>query len=160
VFRLFFLVSGMINLLQPSTLILLNLCLAALLSGLIWTIQLVHYPSFLDVGTEEYLVYQRNHMRNISYLVIPLMLLELGFGAYLQIQHHISPIHWTISLSSALLGLIWITTFVVSSPLHGQLVAVGYDREIIRKLINTNWIRTFAWTFRFLIFFWLMLKGQ
>ncbi len=58
--------------------VLLNLTLSAMLTGLIWTIQIVHYPGFLGVGVEKFIAYQHNHMRTISYVVIPLMVAELS----------------------------------------------------------------------------------
>jgi hypothetical protein len=142
---------------QPHNLLLINLSLSAVLCGLIWTIQLVHYPSFLDVGSDEYLIYQRNHMKNISILVGPLMLLELVFGIYLQLQQWQTPIHWSVHIASLLLVVVWLITFIVSSPLHGRLIQGGFDKLAIQKLIDTNWIRTLAWTGRFLIFFFLLL---
>jgi hypothetical protein len=143
---------------SPYSLLLINLLLAALLSGLIWTIQLVHYPGFMDVGPDEYLTYQRNHMRNISLLVLPLMLAELGFTALLQYQHFVQPIHWSIHMASLLLLVIWLTTFFISSPLHGKLLSDGYDTTHISRLVNSNWIRTLAWSGRTLIYFLLLLN--
>ncbi|MFP4093936.1 MAG: hypothetical protein ACLFUB_05600 [Cyclobacteriaceae bacterium] len=144
--------------LSQTNLLLINLSLAALLTGLIWTVQLVHYPGFMDVGPGEYLHYQRNHMRSISILVMPLMLAELGFTAMLQYQHLSQPIHWSVTLCSVLLLVIWLTTFFISSPLHAKLLADGYNPTHISRLVNTNWVRTLAWTGRFLIYFLLLLK--
>lgn len=143
---------------QSFNLILANLCLSALLCGLIWTIQLVHYPSFLDVGSKEYLLFQQNHMRNISLLVMPLMLLELAAGIYLLFAQLSNHIHWSVYPATFFLILIWAVTFFVASPLHGRLVSGGYNVENIQKLINANWWRTIAWTGRTIIFFLLLLK--
>lgn len=139
-------------------LLLSNLCLSAILCGLIWTVQLVHYPSFLDVGSKEYLIFQQNHMRNISLLVMPLMLLELFVGIYLQVAHFSTNIHWAVYVATALLILIWFVTFFIASPLHGRLVSQGYNADNIQKLINANWWRTIAWTGRTIILFLLLLK--
>ena len=142
---------------MPGTalLILGNLTLAAILTGLIWTIQLVHYPGFLKVGAEGFLVYQQAHMRTISYLVIPLMLSELALGVMLQWTHWKDPIHGTVYLATLSLLLIWLSTWFISSPLHGKLLQIGFDPSTIRKLVNTNWIRTVCWSLRTIVLFYL-----
>ena len=48
------------------------------LVGLIWTIQLVHYPLFDGVGAEGFAAYERRHAAAITWLVAPLMLGELA----------------------------------------------------------------------------------
>ena len=145
---------------MPSTalLILGNLTLAAILTGLIWTIQLVHYPGFLKVGAEGFLVYQQAHMRTISYLVIPLMLSELTLGALLQWAHWKDPIHRTVYLATLNLLLIWLSTWLISSPLHGKLLQNGFDPSTIQRLVNTNWIRTVCWSLRTIVLFYLVWK--
>ena len=52
------------------------------LVGLIWTIQVVHYPSFSYVDNDHYIDFQHFHMRAITYIVMPLMLFELAFEIY------------------------------------------------------------------------------
>ena len=143
--------------LSTGSLVLINLTLSTLLTGLIWTIQLVHYPGFLGVGTDGFLAYQQNHMRNISYLVIPLMLAELVMAGLLQYYHRGLP-PWSIYLSTGLVVFVWATTFFVSSPLHGKLVTYGYDSNIIQQLVVTNWLRTVAWSFRTGILFFLIVQ--
>ena len=48
-----------------------NLVLAAALAGLIWTIQLVHYPLFALVGAAEWPRYGDEHRRRITWLAAP-----------------------------------------------------------------------------------------
>ena len=143
--------------LSTGSLVLINFTLSTLLTGLIWTIQLVHYPGFLGVGADGFLAYQQNHMRNISYLVIPLMLAELIMAGLLQYYHQgLSP--WSIYLSTGLVIFIWATTFFVSSPLHGKLVTYGYEASVIQQLVVTNWLRTVAWSLRTGILFYLVIQ--
>ncbi len=143
-----------------NELILVNLVLSAILTGLIWTIQIVHYPGFMGVGTQDFLAYQQQHMRTISYVVVPLMLSELAATVFLLFR---TPAFCTkeIYTAAVMVGIIWVTTMLVSSPLHGKLASQGYDTEIIRRLVATNWIRTIAWTVRTAILsgvIWYMLK--
>lgn len=143
--------------LSTGLLVLINLTLSATLTGLIWTIQLVHYPGFLGVGADGFSDYQQNHMRTISYLVVPLMLAELTMALLLQFYYRSLPA-WGIYLATALVLFIWAITFFISSPLHGKLASQGYDSGLIRQLVTTNWLRTVAWTTRTGVLFFLTLQ--
>ena len=116
-------------------------------TGLIWTIQLVHYPLFLKVGPDHFVDYEHEHTTKISYLVIPSMITELATGIFLAVSNGITSIYGLLFL---LLSLIWLSTFSLQVPLHNALNH-SYDPEKIRRLVNTNWIRTLAWTLRSLI---------
>jgi hypothetical protein len=50
---------------------------------------------------------------------------------------------------------IWLSTFFLQVPLHERL-AQGFDAETHRSLVNTNWIRTAAWTLRAVLVLWLL----
>ena len=66
-----------------NTLLLVNLAVSWALVGLIWTIQLVHYPSFSFVAEDHFLEFHRHHTRSITWVVMPLMLVELALAFYL-----------------------------------------------------------------------------
>lgn len=125
------------------------------LVGLIWTIQIVHYPLFESVGTQNYAVYQASHMSRITYVVAPVMLAELGTAVYFSFVNYepIDRILFWIGLMLAI--LIWISTALVQSPIHGRL-AEKFDENLVRKLILTNWIRTILWTMRGALVLWMI----
>ena len=58
--------------------LLVHGCAVFLLTGMIWTIQLVHYPGFADVERRQWPAYHRRHSRNIYFIGLPLMLTELA----------------------------------------------------------------------------------
>ena len=58
-------------------LLLLNFLLAAYLTGVIWTVQLVHYPGFAQANRETFILFHREHSRRISWVVMGPMVLEL-----------------------------------------------------------------------------------
>ena len=58
-----------------------NLACAWFLAGLIWTIQVVHYPLFSRVGREGFAAYEQAHSGMITPLVGPVMLAELAAAA-------------------------------------------------------------------------------
>ena len=117
------------------------------LVGLIWTIQVVHYPLFAGVGADRFAAYQESHARLITMVVGPLMLIEaLTTLLFLTIRPPgISA--WVAWVGAGLLAVIWISTAVLQVPAHGRL-AEGFDPETHTRLVNTNWIRTIAWTAR------------
>ena len=114
------------------------------LVGLIWTIQMVHYPLFAQVGPEHFVAYHRRHTREITLVVGTLMLAELVTAALLVLEGNRDP--WLLA-SLPLLALIWISTGFVQIPLHNTLTT-GFDAHAHRRLVTTNWWRTAAWSAR------------
>ena len=118
-----------------------------LMVGVIWMVQLVHYPLFAHVGAEQFPQYEGLHRTWISMLVMPLMLIEIGTGALLLLSAPagISPLwFWA---GAVLLGVIWASTFFIQVPLHDQILK-AFDVEAIQRLVRSNWIRTMAWSLR------------
>lgn len=111
--------------------------------GLIWIVQLVHYPLFAQVGQASYPDYHRSHSSRITWIVAPAMLIEaiLTVGCVLSLPSVFS------ALAAALLAVAWLSTFLIQVPLHGRLTQ-GLDLAILRRLVTTNWVRTAAWSGR------------
>ncbi len=114
------------------------------MTGLIWFVQIVHYPLMAQVGAEHYRDYQLAHESRTGLVVIGPMLVELGCAVALL---------WTAvptSLSGTglgALGLVWGSTFLLQVPCHNKLRA-GLDQAIVERLVRTNWIRTIGWSAR------------
>lgn len=119
------------------------------LIGLIWTIQLVHYPAFKYIDKEKFIAFEKMHTSKISLLVAPLMVLELMIAC---IHLYEKPAQPYAMISLFLVLLIWISTFTLSVPCHSMLKN-GKDEKIIHKLILTNWVRTILWTFKGILIF-------
>lgn len=133
--------------------IVLTVALAATsaMAGVLWVIQLVHYPIFdaVDRGTDDELwrSFGDRHRRSISFVVGPFMLLEGVTGIWLVVD---PPPGVSLALpliAAALMAVAYGTTAFVSVPLHEQLTAT-YAEDAHRRLVSTNWIRTIAWTAR------------
>jgi len=115
------------------------------MTGLIWTVQVVHYPLFSMVGAGEHVSYERAHMSRIAWLVGPMMILEAATAAVVLGSPGLGLPRWMPTTGAALLGVIWLSTALLQGPMHGRL-ARGFDPFIHRALVRTNWIRTMAWT--------------
>ncbi len=125
----------------------LHLFATLLMTGVVWFVQLVHYPSFRFVSTEKGIEAVRFHQRNTSYLVMPLMLTEMGTGILLMSSSWITQYGNYLLINLALLFLIWGVTFLRMMPIYRRLNQ-NMNEESISSLISTNWIRTALWTAR------------
>ena len=131
-----------------NTTLALNLFSSFFLCGLIWVIQIVHYPMFYHLEKNRFSKYIRLHGYRISFIVIPVMIIELLTSialVFLASQYFYFHIAGLVAVS-----IIWLTTFFVQVPLHNQLAQIK-SKFIIRKLIRTNWIRTILWTLNLLL---------
>jgi hypothetical protein len=130
-----------------SALLYLQFLSAVFMTGLIWFVQIVHYPLFGSVGGASWPTYHAAHCRHTGNLVLPVMLVEIGTAAALLLLSpalRTSPLY---SILCALLGLIWLSTALLQAPLHHHLRR-SPGPALLRRLLLTNWIRTTAWTLR------------
>ena len=115
--------------------------------GIIWFVQIVHYPLMAWVGPDRFREYSLHHQTRTTWVVVGPMLLE-AFTAVTLLGLHpamlLSPWHLAAGL---LLAAIWFSTFLWQVPIH-QRLAAGFDEYLIRRLVRTNWLRTWAWTAR------------
>ena len=125
----------------------LSTSMSLLMTGLVWFVQVVHYPLFLRVGRTGFTTYAATHSRLTSILVVPLMLIELATSLWLLVSPPAAISGVTAIAQFALLLLIWGSTFALQVPLHRRL-GDGYDRAVVRRLVASNWIRTGLWSTR------------
>jgi hypothetical protein len=124
-----------------------------MMTGLIWLVQVVHYPSFHHIDQTQFRQFSTFHTQNITYIVMPLMAVELLSSLVLVIRN---PDPFNLSMI-ALLAIIWLSTAFISVPCHNQL-AHGYNAEVVDHLIRTNWIRTIAWTIKSALLIWTLFR--
>lgn len=120
------------------------------MTGVIWTIQIVHYPTF-GFTREQFDEFHKFHSNRITWVVLPMMAVEL-LTASLIVYSNISVL-WL----SNLLGVLatWVATGLVSVPLHRRL-SKTFEVEAAQKLVATNWIRTSIWSVRSISFLVLL----
>jgi len=122
-----------------------HLIFSSIMTGVIWVIQIVHYPSFHFIEKELYTAFQKFHMNKISIIVIPIMLAELITGVMLLFDKSSKDSFLITSL--IILILIWALTGVFFSKVHSKLI-FGYQELVVNQLVVMNWIRTLLWTLR------------
>ena len=135
-------------------LLLLHIFSTIFMCGLIWVIQLVHYPSYIYIEEDRFEEFQKFHIKNITFIVAPIMLIEL-FTSFLLLAVDFNNSLLQINLISII--LIWISTFCLSIPCHNKLTKKK-NLMMIKRLVMTNWIRTILWSLRLIIIFKISLQ--
>jgi hypothetical protein len=115
----------------------------AAMCGLIWFVQIVHYPLFAAIGRTEFPRYAEAHRRLTSWVVAPVMGVELISAVLVWGNRPGAPAVFGL----VVLGLIWLSTAFVQVPLHERL-GRGFDAAAAARLVRTNWLRTIGWTVR------------
>ena len=121
------------------------------MAGLIWFVQVVHYPMIASFDRENFAAHEKEHCDRTGLVVVPLMLGEIFTFALLLVEGVRSN---AFLLSGLLLAIIWTSTFFLQVPLHRALLQ-GWNAGAHRRLVATNWIRTLAWTGRAGLLCWL-----
>jgi uncharacterized membrane protein len=136
---------------------LVHLPATLFMTGVIWLVQLVHYPLYMHIGRDAFVEYETRHTQLIFWIVAPGMVLEsitavllFWFGPV-----EMSQIMWWFGVG--LLFVIWMSTARVQMPCHHRLLQ-GYDDATVTRLISTNWVRTIAWSMRSLLLLWITAR--
>jgi hypothetical protein len=136
------------KLMPPGLRVLLaQLFSTAALTGLIWTIQILQYPLFAQVGEKEFPRYHASHSARITAIVGPLMGLEMLCALYILWRRPLGVSMEMAWGAMAILIVVHLTTTFLSVPAHNVL-GRGFSANAHHKLVWTNWIRTVAWSAR------------
>ena len=130
-------------------------CLASTLgmTGLIWFVQVVHYPLLGRVDAASFGAYHADHTRLTGRVVFVPMVVELLTSVWLIIDRPtgLSPALAWFGLVAA--GITWGVTAFLSVPAHNHL-SQGFDPGWHRSLVGTNWSRAWAWTAHSALLLW------
>jgi hypothetical protein len=115
------------------------------LVGMIWTIQVVHYPLFAQVGADRFAAYEAAHSLRIT-TVIALPWAVQGLTTLgLLIAPPAGVDRWLVWTIAVLAALPVIVTITLSVPAH-EVLGRGFDAAAHARLVSTNWLRTAAWS--------------
>jgi len=115
--------------------------------GVIWFVQIVHYPLFGRVGGENFAGYSLAHSRLTGFVVGPPMLLEAATAAALVVRPPGGLPFLLPLLGLVLLAGVWLSTALLQSPQH-TVLGGGFVASSHRFLVLSNWLRTALWTGR------------
>ncbi|MCB9877447.1 MAG: hypothetical protein H6835_07600 [Planctomycetes bacterium] len=116
------------------------------MTGVIWFVQVVHYPLYAQVGERAFRGFEQAHCARTTWVVLPPMCAELGLAGWVvaAAPAAASVLPW---LGAALVAAIWLVTFTLQVPCHDRLQA-GFDAAVHRRLVRSNWLRTVLWSLR------------
>jgi len=141
-----------------AIILVVHLAVTGFMTGLIWLVQVVHYPLFHRVGEATFIEYERMHVRVTGRVVGPAMVLEAFSAALLVALIPTGSQRWMACAGLGLLSGIWLSTALLQAPCHNRLKH-GYDAATVERLTRTNWLRTIAWSLRLLFAAALVLVG-
>lgn len=124
-----------------------NLAATLVMVGVIWFVQIVHYPLLaivpMDAASSTALI----HQRRTAYVVGLPMAVE-GVSTLALLGAVPDEVWWWMPwLGGVLLAVALGSTVLLSVPRHAQM-AQNPTPEIGRSLVCTNWPRTIAWSLR------------
>lgn len=130
-----------------ETLLVVNAAASTLMTGLIWFVQIVHYPLLATTPPDRTVDVATEHQRRTSYVVGLPMAVE-GITTLGLLADAPSRVWWGWPwVGAVLLAVSLGSTVLLSVPLHARM-ARGYSPDTGRRLVLTNWPRTISWTLR------------
>ena len=119
----------------------LQIAVTGYLVGLIWLIQLIHYPAFRHIESSCWSQFHKAHSAALGLLAGGPMIISLLVGVWL--VYTVGDVRQYVVMGCEIFA--WLVTFGLSVPEHTRL-AKGKDGAAIARLIRWNWLRTLAWT--------------
>ena len=126
---------------------IVHLVATAIMVGVIWYVQLVHYPLMAGWPHDAFGEWEAAHRLRTGWIVMPVMLVEGLAAAWLLAMRPAGVPAWLVGIGAALLLLVWGSTFLVQVPCH-ETLARGWDDAVHARLVASNWLRTVAWSLR------------
>ncbi|HTI33610.1 MAG TPA: hypothetical protein VL422_08025 [Miltoncostaea sp.] len=117
------------------------------MTGVIWFVQVVHYPLLALAGEEGFASLAAAHQRRTGWVVGPPMAVEGVTAVALLVWRPDGVPAAAVWAGVALVAAIWIATWAMAVPRHREL-ARGWDPDAHRRLVAGNRLRTALWTAR------------
>jgi hypothetical protein len=118
-----------------------------ILIGMIWYVQLVHYPLLAIAGRAGDPAAVRGQARRMRWVMGLPMLVEL-LAALALVNWPPAPAAQGLALVGlGLLLVIWTSTLALQRPDSARL-AQEFDPAIHARLVRSNWLRTVLWSLR------------
>lgn len=127
--------------------LLLNVVATWTMVGVIWFVQVVHYPLLSVVPVESASGVAVEHQKRTGWVVMAPMAIE-GVTTLLLLGMVPSGVAWFVPwLAGIPLAVALGATVLLSVPRHARMAA-SPDAQVGRELVSTNWVRTVAWSVR------------
>ena len=130
---------------MTSSLALITLAAAAFMAGVLWVIQVVHYPLLGEVADDSITRIATKHQGLVTWVVGPVMVVEASSSLLLLFRSPTEAIVPSLIAFGLLVTAVSVTVFQ-AVPLHSKIAAC--QAYLIAKLGRINLTRTVAWTLR------------
>ena len=130
--------------------LVLNATATCVMVGVIWFVQVVHYPLLSIIPVDSATSVAVEHQRRTGYVVGLPMAVE-GITTLILLWRTPDNVTWWLPWIAAIfLAVALGCTILLSVPRHERM-AQSPDAQVGRELVLTNWPRTIAWTVRGMI---------
>ena len=132
---------------MEDAVLVLNVLASWTMVGIIWFVQVVHYPLLSVVPVESASAVAVEHQRRTGWVVMLPMTIE-GVTTLLLLAMVPAGVAWFVPwLAGIPLAAAIGATVLLSVPRHARM-ASNPDPTVGRELVTTNWVRTIAWSLR------------
>ena len=128
-----------------------------MMTGIIWFVQIVHYPFFAYTIRDDFPQIGNIHATLTGYVVVPIMVLEMATSFYLAAFSTYTQFQVPFGIGAGLVLLIWGSTFFIQVPILKRMLG-SFSEEEHRKLVGTNWIRTLLWSARSVLVIYVLYQ--
>ena len=140
----------------PDLLLMAQAIASGAMCGVIWFVQVVHYPLFARADGPASADYAHENQHRTGSVVIPFMLVE-GLAATAIAWQPPAGVPRTVAIAGvALVAVLWLSTALVQMPLHARLAGDGHSPAIVTSLVRSNWLRTALWSARAALSVWML----
>jgi hypothetical protein len=139
-----------------ETVLIAQAVASGMMAGIIWFVQVVHYPLFAAVTGPGGAEYARTNQARTSLVVLPPMLVEAAAAGWLAAWPPDGIGRGPAVVGLVLVGLVWLSTLAVQMPLHARLAHEGHAPAVVATLVRSNWPRTLLWTARAILAAWML----
>lgn len=145
-----------------SLIILTHTFATLFMVGVIWLVQIVHYPLYHAIHPQSFPDYEVQHVNKITLVVAPVMFIEATTALLLVVRAPSSLPLWARLVGLTLVIVIWGATLALNVPQHNRL-SYEFSASVLNQMIANNWIRTLAWSARGALVVWMLsrlISGQ
>lgn len=126
--------------------------------GVIWFVQLVHYPLLALIGVDRAPEIASEHQKRTGWVVGAPMAAEGVTTLWLLAQRPDGVSFLLPWVAAVFLAVALGCTIFLSVPLHEKM-ANDPDENVGKRLVLTNWPRTVAWTLRGALAFVMLVQA-
>jgi len=137
--------------------LLSNIAATFFMVGIIWFVQIVHYPLYNRINPDAFPNYEVAHVNLITLVVGPAMFIEAGTALLMLVSPPQGVPLWVLIMGLVLVAVVWAVTMFINVPQHNQL-SFKFDEGVHRALVLSNWVRTVAWSVRGVLMLWVLSR--